>query len=393
MEQSNFEFEINLNFSNVFAVIDFATKNGLQSTVEQCFRFLESNWFQFVADQFVFSRIPFKLVVDLILSLSPRITEVERFEFLLKWHNKNAKVSLTDLLRLVRWNHVTAGVYASNIRSLRVVTDEQYFEWHIAMKSSDFSYQNVVNILLHKYDSVSTDDNRPEKVNTAVIAKSNVRPVETEVKFIAYPFERQLEKCETACQTIAKPVFKKRYNCGYCKQEFLDEQRCLLHIKCYHENFEKHIEAPNCVAENAVDLEPIKSTVPIPVRLQRRKVRSVYNSEAANKEVVVEFINGVRQFKCKICNKAFTHGADRVRRHVTTVHLNLKPFGCEYCGVRFTQQTNLHEHYESVHIGVRCYDCDICSKLYKTKKQLKRHIFEVHKRGCVCFCEICGVSH
>ncbi|RWS29405.1 hypothetical protein B4U80_04282 [Leptotrombidium deliense] len=126
--------------------------------------------------------------------------------------------------------------------------------------------------------------------------------------------------------------------------------------------------------------------------LKRHRKPSVWYSDATNSQIKVIYRNGERKYACKICEKVFGV-PERVRRHVSTVHLNERHFKCEYCGKSFTQKPSLHDHIESTHINVRSYKCHICDGLYTTRKYLMMHITRVHEGRDSGICGYCGVHY
>ena len=50
---------------------------------------------------------------------------------------------------------------------------------------------------------------------------------------------------------------------------------------------------------------------------------------------------------CTVCGKGFS-AYFHVKRHIETVHLNVKPYECKYCKKKFGQQPHWKKH-ESLH--------------------------------------------
>ena len=51
---------------------------------------------------------------------------------------------------------------------------------------------------------------------------------------------------------------------------------------------------------------------------------------------------------CEYCGKQFVN-LERLKRHVTGVHLQLRPFHCQSCGIRFKRKEFLRNHVMSKH--------------------------------------------
>ena len=74
-------------------------------------------------------------------------------------------------------------------------------------------------------------------------------------------------------------------------------------------------------------------------------------------------------FDCKECGKAFK-SAVAVQKHMT-LHTGEKPYGCEQCGKRFTQEGNVHADVEKL-------KCIHCAVEFKTIHNLNDHLIMKH---------------
>lgn len=54
-------------------------------------------------------------------------------------------------------------------------------------------------------------------------------------------------------------------------------------------------------------------------------------------------------------------------------HTGVKPFKCKDCDKAFSHKSNLKEH-EKIHSGEKSHVCDKCGKAFTTKSSLNRHI-------------------
>jgi len=62
--------------------------------------------------------------------------------------------------------------------------------------------------------------------------------------------------------------------------------------------------------------------------------------------------------KGQVCNY---HGLKQmVKRHVNSVHLKIRPWGCKFCSKRFPQKSSLQIHVNSLHTGSRPIKCLYC---------------------------------
>lgn len=72
---------------------------------------------------------------------------------------------------------------------------------------------------------------------------------------------------------------------------------------------------------------------------------------------------------CPYCPKFFTT-AGALKRHVTCIHENIKPYICDCCGKGMKTLTALNEH-KLVHTDECPFECPICFRRFKNKARLK----------------------
>ncbi|BHF57081.1 Probable histone-lysine N-methyltransferase prdm7 [Sparganum proliferum] len=97
----------------------------------------------------------------------------------------------------------------------------------------------------------------------------------------------------------------------------------------------------------------------------------------------------LRKYPCVSCGKAFGR-SEHMKAHVKRVHKHLREHKCELCGKAFVDSTNLKRHDHSVHKKLRGFECEICGKAFSEKKSLERHIDCIHKQLRQFACELCG---
>ena len=85
------------------------------------------------------------------------------------------------------------------------------------------------------------------------------------------------------------------------------------------------------------------------------------------------------QLKCEFCDKTLS-GKYRLKIHINSVHLNLKPFSCKECDMSFSQKFNLKRHILSVHERSKPFACTDCDKEFGQKINLKNHRRSVHSK-------------
>lgn len=102
------------------------------------------------------------------------------------------------------------------------------------------------------------------------------------------------------------------------------------------------------------------------------------------------------RFDCDYCGKSFNTKSS-LRRHIN-MHLNVKPFECRYCHMKFGQCCNWRSHMKNVHPKLKRekYICRKCRKPFLLKENLTlhlaAHIKKENSHKCV-FCNKIFSSH
>lgn len=61
-----------------------------------------------------------------------------------------------------------------------------------------------------------------------------------------------------------------------------------------------------------------------------------------------------------------------LKRHVESVHMKLKKFKCQICGVLFSSKQSIKEHFH-IHMGFMPFKCVACNKSFRQASQLSLH--------------------
>ena len=95
----------------------------------------------------------------------------------------------------------------------------------------------------------------------------------------------------------------------------------------------------------------------------------------------------IKKWKCEVCGSLFKKRAFLLTHELIHSRDELK---CDQCGKDFNQLTNLQQHVRLVHDKLR-YPCSECHKELGTKYQLKLHVRAVHE-GIRYKCDQCDQS-
>lgn len=99
--------------------------------------------------------------------------------------------------------------------------------------------------------------------------------------------------------------------------------------------------------------------------------------DGANQEFVTRSSIDGFSVCCSICNRTFSRPADR-KRHVKTVHMNMRDHECKICPRTFKQKSHLDSHVDAVHFSRKPHVCNICDQRFTRNTTLRKHLESKH---------------
>ena len=90
---------------------------------------------------------------------------------------------------------------------------------------------------------------------------------------------------------------------------------------------------------------------------------------------------------CLVCDARFPC-AFNLRRHQEVVHLHMKNYQCDKCGLDFARKESFQSHVLS-HEGLKPFQCQTCKKSFKLKRSMATHSCQKALRP-VPTCSACG---
>ena len=105
----------------------------------------------------------------------------------------------------------------------------------------------------------------------------------------------------------------------------------------------------------------------------------------------------VQHYNCSYCEKAF-HKNAKLKEHINSVHLSLKPYMCDHCSVTFSRRHSLTKHVKHHCSGQLItkakpnHHCSYCEKPFHKNAKLKEHIDSVHLGSKPYLCEHCPAT-
>ena len=143
--------------------------------------------------------------------------------------------------------------------------------------------------------------------------------------------------------------------CYLCNKKFVHASRLSTHVILKH---------PIVVNRKIVSV----TFCNIPQNIFDLKEKAISVHDGRNETEVATITNVIptvheshKGYKCKSCDKLFTHAVD-LNKHIHTIHESHKDYKCESCGKSFSQAGNLKRHI--VDEGHKNYKCEFCGKSF-----------------------------
>ncbi|XP_031636339.1 zinc finger protein 729-like [Contarinia nasturtii] len=108
------------------------------------------------------------------------------------------------------------------------------------------------------------------------------------------------------------------------------------------------------------------------------------NGESSS-SLLIEVTNGIRSYKCDVCEKQFKRKA-HLRRHYR-LHTGERPYDCQWCGQAFARSEQRNQHMAKEHKQARI-NCSICGKGYSNDEERINHMV-LHLENRYFRCTIC----
>ena len=196
-----------------------------------------------------------------------------------------------------------------------------------------------------------------------------------------------------------------RYMCESCGKSCKDKSWLKKHISDVHEGQGKKFPCNRCdeVFYTAIDMKRHRMAKHMDCEQCGKKFEGP-NAAGMLRCHIRSVHEGVRNYVCSTCGKAFFNNNDMVR-HVDSVHLkkpvwqNIRknyPGGkkpnigmiCEFCQEKFSHRVLLQKHIQTEHRSLIKYDCRKCLQTFNSKASFLTHLEMNHKHD-IYQCKFC----
>ena len=176
---------------------------------------------------------------------------------------------------------------------------------------------------------------------------------------------------------------KQLHRCSKCRQEFLTAEKLKTHMQ------ESYSHICSVCGENFNDKATLRKHKDSTHLEKTCHIcgKNFVSKGAFNRHMKRHREKAAGKIKCTECEKEFTAHSS-LFHHKKAVHMGIKPYQCNECGMTFNFNNSLKLHLLK-HSGVRPYKCDVCDKSYLTASHLKNHVQALHSHTKQYACPVC----
>ncbi|RWS02098.1 BTB/POZ domain-containing protein 9-like protein [Dinothrombium tinctorium] len=131
--EAKFEQE-RIIFDNINKVFKISSLYEIDSLLEKCWRFIESNAKEIVEDKTIFTSFSFKLVDQIVCRETFIADEIDIFKALMEWKKSYPECDITSVLANIRWDQISLENFHQYVRPFGVFTDTQYIDASVIKK-------------------------------------------------------------------------------------------------------------------------------------------------------------------------------------------------------------------------------------------------------------------
>ena len=176
---------------------------------------------------------------------------------------------------------------------------------------------------------------------------------------------------------------KINYKCKLCKFETLETSNLKNHMVANH-NFDEDSDWNKYIqlCKRVIIANPDPGSEPGP---------------GPTPELYPSFLRNLRLKKQKLepegkyipsCQEGLNHSLpeqnkERSESHLTLSQKDKKPYKCDKCGAKFSQQNILDQHIVALHEEKNPFKCGMCNVMFSSRSQLDHHMVHIHKAKIV----------
>ena len=280
---------------------------------------------------------------------------------------------------------------------------------------SDFPPSSLCEQLLHHFSTVHSFNELGAQCYLCKTITNCVSELKSHISDCHWN-EFQKFRCDFCKFGTSKKQYLKNHNvskhsqvphfsCNYCNKNCFTQADLEFHVKKMHmkQKYEKEVSCPCC-------RKLFKS---LPLLCQHLKNEHKPNDEPETgtenvSEDKKEFISRQKSgdlFKCSICALE-CKSSYRLLDHYNEVHIGLRPFICDGCGISFSRKSNMTKHKRkgackglddsketgngSAPSSAENFDCQKCGKTFKYKQSYHQHMERIHMGKKDNQCDECG---